>query len=227
MSLKGKRDLCTQWGYAFKDETLLTMALTHVSVSRKESYERLEFLGDRILGAIIADCIYRTFPEEPEGSLAKRYARLVSAETLAQIALVLGLPEYLILARGEHTSGGRRKKSILADACEALIGALYLDGGLEIASTFVLKYWSPLLKAMDKMTPPIDSKTELQECSQALGKGTPSYVSIAVEGPQHDPLFTSQVNLEGYPSCQGRGKTKRIAEQKAAEALLKHIKDFL
>lgn len=210
-------------GYAFNDEKLLLNALTHISASRKSSYERLEFLGDRILGAVIADLIYHHFPLEVEGSMAKRYTKLVCADTLSQIAASLKLDKHMIMAKGEQATGGRHKKSILADVCESIIAALYLDGGLEAASQFIIKHWSPLLTEMK--TPPIDAKTELQEISQSMGKGIPIYTHLKTEGPDHAPLFTTQVELQGYPPQQAEGSSKRIAEQKAAHLLVTRIKE--
>lgn len=208
--------------YCFKDEELVLRALTHVSVSRKKSYERLEFLGDRILGAVIAEMLYRYFPQDPEGALAKRFARLVNARTLETVALELGLPDFIILAPWEQASGGARKPSILGDVCEALLAALYLDGGLRVVSQIIHRYWEPFLKTMER--PPLDAKSALQEHSQSLGKGVPIYTSLRAEGPDHAPVFTVQAMLEGYPAQQGQGTTKRIAEQNAAAALLTLMK---
>ena len=210
-------------GHTFEDKSLLKQALTHASATQDKSYERLEFLGDRILGAVVADLMYHHYPDEPEGSLAKRFNRLVCGETLSKIALNIGLDKYIVMAKGEQSSGGRHKKSLLADVCESTIAALYLDGDMKAATQFIMNYWSPLLEIMEY--PPVDPKSELQELSQSMGKGTPVYTHLLTKGPDHAPTFTVEAHLEGYPKQSAEGSSKRIGEQKAAHKLLILMKD--
>ncbi len=212
-------------GHRFTDPSLLRFAVTHSSVAGRGALanERLEFLGDRVLGVVIADLLYRRFPAEDEGHLARRFAVLVSRETLAQVAGQIGLAPYLSLARGEEDSGGRANPAILADACEAVIAALYLDGGLEAARRFIEGAWTELI---EQERPPQDPKTALQEWAQGAGRKLPSYVVIGSEGPPHDPLFTVEVRVEGLPPTTATGRSKRAAEQAAAaEALRRALGD--
>lgn len=209
-------------GHGFADPALLTQALTHASRagSSERSYERMEFLGDRVLGCLVAELLYRRFPTENEGALGKRFAALVRRETLAEVAGPQGLDlgPHLGLSRGEEDSGGRDNPATLADACEAVIAALYLDGGLEAARQFVEPIWAPLLEA--DPTPPQDAKTRLQEWAQARGLPLPFYQETARSGPDHAPLFTLRVSLADGRSAEAEGRSKRMAEQAAAEALL-------
>jgi ribonuclease-3 len=208
-------------GHRFADPSLLRLALTHSSASGRglAANERLEFLGDRVLGLVVADMLYRRFAGEEEGDLARRFAVLVSRESLAQVAGQIGLAPYLALARGEEDSGGRGNPAILADACEAVIAALYLDGGLPAAHRFIERQWAALVE--QDRRPPQDAKTALQEWSQAAGRKLPSYVVIASEGPAHEPLFTIEVRVEGLPPATGIGRSKRAAEQAAAAEALR------
>jgi ribonuclease-3 len=208
-------------GHRFADPSLLRLALTHSSASGRglAANERLEFLGDRVLGLVVADMLYRRFAGEEEGDLARRFAVLVSRESLAQVAGQIGLAPYLALARGEEDSGGRGNPAILADACEAVIAALYLDGGLSAAHRFIEGQWAALVE--QDRRPPQDAKTALQEWSQAAGRKLPSYVVIASEGPAHEPLFTIEVRVEGLPPATGIGRSKRAAEQAAAAEALR------
>jgi ribonuclease-3 len=210
-------------GHRFADPSLLCLALTHSSASGRGGIanERLEFLGDRVLGLVVADLIYWRFPDEEEGDLARRFAVLVSRESLAQVAAEIGLAPHLALARGEEDSGGRANPAILADACEAVIAALYLDGGIEAARTFITREWSELI-GQDRR-PPQDAKTTLQEWAQGAGRKLPSYVVIASEGPAHEPRFTVEVRVEGLPPALGEGRSKRAAEQAAAAAALRQV----
>jgi ribonuclease-3 len=208
-------------GHRFADPSLLRLALTHSSASRRglAANERLEFLGDRVLGLAVAGLLYRRFAGEEEGDLARRFAVLVSRESLAQVAGQIGLAPYLSLARGEEDSGGRGNPAILADACEAVIAALYLDGGLDAAKRFIEREWASLVE-QDRQ-PPQDAKTALQEWAQAEGRKLPSYVVVASEGPAHDPLFTVEVRVEGLAPATGAGRSKRAAEQAAAAEALR------
>ena len=214
-------ELTAALGHRFADETLLREALSHSSLAAAapgRSYERLEFLGDRVLGLIVADLLMRRFPEEPEGDLARRFAALVSRDSLVVVAQDLGLGRFLDISRGEEDSGGRENPAILADACEAVIGALYFDGGFDAARRFVAARWTPRIEA--DLEPPQDAKTALQEWAQAAKKPLPSYRTLAMEGPPHEPVFCVEVEVQGFPPVSARGPSKRSAERAAAEALL-------
>ncbi|WP_421709259.1 ribonuclease III [Algihabitans sp.] len=219
--------LMRRLGHDFADPALLAQALTHASRAgtAEGSYERMEFLGDRILGCLVAELLYRSFPQENEGALGKRFAALVRRETLAEVAGPAGLDlgPHLSLSRGEQDSGGRENPATLADACEAVIAALYLDGGLEAARRLIAPIWTPLLKA--DPTPPQDAKTRLQEWTQARGLALPRYEEIARSGPDHAPHFTLRVSLSDGRHAEAEGRSKRNAEQAAAEAMLALLTD--
>ena len=217
------RALGAALGHDFIRPELLEQALTHPSATAKSTYERLEFLGDRVLGLVIADMVYRAFPGEPEGALARRYTALVRKEALARVAETIDLGTHLRVSRGEAEQGGRSSHSLLADACEAVIAALFLDGGFEAARRFVERWWQPLLA--EQAEPPQDAKTALQEWAQAQGLPLPVYRLIASEGPPHDPIFDIEVSLPGRPAAQGRGRSRRAAEAAAAGALYALLKD--
>lgn len=202
----------------FNAPELYDLSLTHRGVDAVLNNQRLEFLGDRVLGLVIADMLYAAFPGEREGDMAKRHAALVCGDALVEVATQIRLRDQLILADGEEHSGGRDNASNLEDACEALIGALYLDGGLEAAESFIRKYWQPLLAR--EVTPPKDAKTALQEWAQGQGLPLPDYAELSRSGPAHAPEFEIRVRVEGYPSAQGSGHSKRDAQQAAAQALL-------
>lgn len=210
-------------GYEFADPALARTALTHRSATEGggQTYERLEFLGDRVLALVIADMLYDAFPREDEGALAKRLVALVRRETLAEVATRLCVAPLIRLSRGEEEAGGRDNPAILADVCESLIGALYRDGGMAPARTFIERHWSPLMEGA--IEPPKDAKTSLQEWAQGRGFALPTYREIAREGPDHAPLFTIEVSVGEYPPERGEGPTKRSAEQVAAERLLARL----
>ena len=219
-------------GHSFADPAILEQALTHRGalgtqrkdggpVSAVEGNERLEFLGDRVLGLIVADALLRTFPGEDEGELAPRLAALVSAPTLARVAAVLDLHEYVKVARGQRADTA--ETAVLADACEAIIGALYIDGGLAAAEKFIAAHWGPLMHA--EIVPPKDAKTTLQEWAQGRGLPLPSYRVVEESGPAHAPSFKMTVMVQGYPEMTGQGRTKRLATQAAASALLKKLSE--
>ncbi|MBI4183796.1 MAG: ribonuclease III [Proteobacteria bacterium] len=219
-------DVRTVFGHDFRHPELLRRALTHTSVPRAraaggENYERLEFLGDRVLALVVAEMLLEEFPAEREGAIARRHAALVRREALARVATGLGLARFLHLSRGEEESGGRSNPALLADACEAVIGALYLDGGLEAAARFVRGHWRPLLA--EAPTPPRDAKTALQEWAQARGLALPTYRLVAAEGPPHEPRFTVEVALAGVVPALAKGASKRAAEKAAARALLRRL----
>lgn len=205
--------------YRFKDAQLLTLALTHRSLGLEgtDSNQRLEFLGDRVLGLVVAHLLFTEYHGEREGELARRHARLVSKDTLAEVAKQIGLGAHLHLSASEDATGGRDNPSHLEDACEALIGAMYLDGGLGPAASFIETYWKPLLLSVKE--PPKDAKTELQEWAQGRGMALPEYREVARSGPDHAPEFTIEV-LVGKHHASGSANSKRAAEQDAAGTLL-------
>ena len=204
--------------YQFHDESLLKNALTHPSMSRSQKvsdFERLEFLGDRVLGLIIAQIVYERYPNEKEGDLAKRFAALVCREACLDVAQQIHLSEFLNASLADTSPNS----VILADAVEALIGAIYLDGKLEAATTFIHTYWIPLLEK--DIRPPKDPKTALQELAQSKSLGSvPIYEILDHSGPAHTPTFTVRVYVSGFGEAIGTGASKRQAEQMAAKALL-------
>lgn len=213
-------------GHTFNDPSLLQHALIHASSinqpdSRTESNERLEFLGDRVLGLVIANMLYKRFQHEDEGALSRRLTALVRKEALARIADTIELSSYLTLSQGEEESGGRNNPALLADACEALIAAIYLDAGLVPAQRFIEDNWQGLLD--EDPTPPKDAKTTLQEWTQAQNLGLPEYRVAGQSGPPHAPTFTIAVSVKGYPDQDASGPSKRRAEQDAAEAMLAYV----
>ncbi len=215
--------LAARLGHDFARCDLLAEALTHPSAAsrRHHSYERLEFLGDRVLGLVVADMLIDAFPGEPEGDLALRHAALVRREALSAVAGELGLGDHLRLAPGEAEAGIRDNTAIQADAMEAVIAALYLDGGLEAARRFIARNWArPMAEAT---RPPRDAKTALQEWAQGRGLPLPHYCEQARSGPPHGPTFTVEVRLAGKRPVRARGASKRAAEQAAAEGMLQGL----
>jgi ribonuclease III len=210
-------------GYRFKDGTLLECALTHISGlkgarNRAGSYQRLEFLGDHVLGLVISDMLYRTYPKADEGELSRRLADLVRKETCAEIARTIDLGPAIRVGASEANAGARSRLAILADVCEAVIGAVYLDGGYKAAEELVERLWQARLQATAQ--PLRDPKTVLQEWAQARGLPTPAYREIARSGPDHDPEFRVAVQLPAFAPAEGLGRSKRAAEQAAASAML-------
>jgi ribonuclease-3 len=210
-------------GYRFKDGALLDCALTHISAlkgsrNRAGSYQRLEFLGDHVLGLVISDVLFRAFPKADEGELSRRLADLVRKETCAEIAVTVELGSAIKLGSSEANAGGRKRPAILADVCEALIGAVYLDGGYPAAEGLVERLWQVRIQA--KAQPVRDSKTVLQEWAQARGLPTPVYREVARTGPDHSPVFCVAVQLPNFAAAEGSGRSKRAAEQGAAAAML-------
>lgn len=218
--------LAEKLGYAFADIRLLEDALTHPSLSgvkphkKGASYERLEFLGDRVLGLIIAEKLYETFPSASEGDMAKRHAALVNRDALRAVALDIGLAKFVRLARGENAESSRKNLATLSDATEAVIGALYLDGGLEAAKTFIHRYWEQKIAVSEA---PADPKTTLQEWAQGQGLPLPAYRVVEKSGPAHAPKFVIEASVKGFPSAEAEGNSKRDAQKAAAEKLLKTV----
>ncbi len=212
--------LQTRIGHEFADPALLARALTHVSASpaRRDSYERLEFLGDRVLGLAVAHMLYSAFPNETEGELSRRLAALVRKETCAEVAEAWDVGPAMRLGEGEAQTGGRGKRALLGDMCEAIIGAAFLDGGMAAAERIVRKAFSARMGASGQDLR--DAKTALQEWAQARGLATPRYRLVARSGPDHAPFFEVVVEVQGFTAAPGSGASKRVAEQAAAAAFL-------
>lgn len=210
--------------YNFNDRQVLQKALTHGSAAAhpSDTYERLEFVGDRVLSLVVAEMLFQQFPDENEGNLARRSAALVRRETLAEVAGEVGLGHHIIMGSGEAEAGGRENPSLLADVCESVIAALYLDGGLAAAARFIHRHWQARMERSGK--PPLDSKTALQEWAQGRGLPLPFYRIAHREGPDHAPTFTIAVSVAHGPEAVGIGSTRRAAEQAAASALLKLVR---
>ncbi len=211
-------------GYTFRDKALILQALTHSSfvneqkINKTPDYERLEFLGDAVLEMISSAYLFRTFPEKKEGEMSKIRASLVCEGALAYDAEALKLKEYIQLGKGEEATGGRNKESIIADVMEAVIGALFLDGGIEQSKRFIDTY---VLSNIDAVQMFVDSKSLLQEMVQGENLGTVRYEICGESGPEHDKIFEVRVFVDEKNLGEGTGKTKKAAEQKAAyEAIL-------
>jgi ribonuclease III len=237
-------DLSEMLCHRFARPELLNEALTHASAvarqrgrrsSRQDSagqchsgrghagqgYERLEFLGDRVLGLVVAELLWRRFPDEAEGALTRRHTQLVRRETLATVARSIGLGRHLILSAGEDLARTREVAGVLGDVCEAVIAALYLDGGLSAAERFIHRHWAPLIEA--DAAPPHDPKTALQEWAQARGHALPRYETVKIEGPPHERRFTVTVTVADLAPERAAGSSKRAAEVAAAATLLARI----
>ncbi len=218
--LAGLQDIL---GHRFENPQILIQALTHSSAAknRLDANERLEFLGDRVLGLALAGLVLEAFPGEKEGEIAYRFSALARSESLARVAEEIGLAPHIELSPGEEEAGGRQNASILADCCEAVIAALFLDGGLKAAETFIHRHWRPLMD--EEPAPPKDAKTMLQEWAQAHGLPLPQYRVTGEQGPAHAPRFSVEVTVHEKKPASGQGPSKRAAEQIAAEALLARI----
>jgi len=221
-------------GYSFAHPELLGDALTHRSAlppskqgrrrprrAAARDYERLEFLGDRVLGLVVADLLWRRFELEPEGPLTQRHAKLVRRDTLAALAAAIGLDRHIKLSPAEAAAGAARNPAILADVLEAVIAAIYLDGGYPAAFAFVERLWGPLIAEMEM--PPRDPKTALQEWAQGRGLPLPVYALLMASGPDHAPRFTVAVRVSGIEEASATASSKRAAETGAAAALLERL----
>jgi ribonuclease-3 len=213
-------------GYSFADKALLERALTHISAlaggaTRVNSYQRLEFLGDHVLGLVISDMLYRAFPKANEGELSRRLADLVRKETCADVARAMDVGPALKLGNSESHAGGRLRNTILGDVCEALVGAVFIDGGYPAADELVARFWKE--RMLKPPRPLRDPKTMLQEWAQGRGLPAPAYKEVARTGPHHDPKFRVAVMLPDRPDAEGLGSSKRAAEQAAAAAMLTSI----
>lgn len=217
-------------GHTFADRKLLLLALTHPSIAhesgaRAQTNQRLEFLGDAVLQLVLTHAFYEKFPALDEGALTKARAKLVNRRSLADCARALGIGAHLILGRGEEMQNGREKPSALADAFEALLGAIYLDGGFAAAREFVLREFSPALDEL-AVAPGIDNpKGELQEFLQTKSPAAPEYEMTSSEGPDHDRRFECRVLHDGIELARGRGRSKKTAESAAAMAALQTLRE--
>lgn len=214
----------TKIKYTFKNSDLLIEALTHPSASYQDgeiqkNYERLEFLGDSVLSLVITELLLERFPNETEGDLAKRRSYLVSGEVLSLIAQNIGMPNHIIMSRNEENCGGKDNKQILENTVESLIGAMYIDGGIQPCENFIVAQWEKELSS----TPPIDPKTFLQEWSQAKGYGIPHYSTINTQGSDHRPMFTVSVSVKDMPSFSAEAQSKKAAEKKVAQLMIDYI----
>lgn len=218
--------------YSFKDVSLLETALVHRSFTNEnptcalKDNERLEFLGDAVLGLCISDILMKTFPDYSEGQLSKARASVVNEQTLAAVARQINLGNYLSLGKGEEISGGKMKASILADAFEALTASIYLDGGLESVFTFIKKFFLPLIEERSKTAIHGDYKTALQEICQIRFREMPKYTLVKETGPDHDKFFEVVLTISDFISTFGKGKSKKEAEQQAAKEALKLLHTY-
>jgi ribonuclease III len=216
--------------YKFRDENLLRLALTHPSVAHESGVamahnQRLEFLGDAVLSLVLTQKLYEQFPALDEGPLTKARAKLVNRQSLAGRARSLGLGAHIILSRGEEMSGGRDRESALADAYEALLGAIFLDGGFDAAREFILGEFAAAFGELTVLPFIENPKGELQELLQARSPQAPEYQTVQIAGTDHDPLFECAVSHEGAELAHGRGKNKKAAESEAALAALEKLRE--
>ena len=213
-------DISSRLSYRFTDEALLVQALTHGSTLKHQGdYQRLEFLGDRVLGLIIAEHLFRAHPEHGEGELTAIHSALVRGEACAAAGDTIGLSDLVITGTGERAKGMNLNRTVLGDVMEALIAAIYLDGGFEQARSFVLRAWETLLKHPSVAVK--DAKTFLQEWVLARALPIPHYTIVSREGPEHEPVFVVSVDVKGKPPARGTAKSKRAAEMDAADNFLK------
>lgn len=213
-------------GYSFKNPDFLHQALAHSSYQTQDAKltgdnERLEFLGDRVLNFCMAEYVFKTFPNENEGQLSKRHAALVRQDTLARVARSLNLGQYLQLGRGEAASGGRDKDSILSDAIEALIAAIYLDSSMDEARRFLVQHLTPLMPTVEIKDP----KSRLQEWLQARSHPLPEYTIVHMGGEAHARVFVIRVSTQSFGSAEGEGSSKQEAQKAAARALLAQLNE--
>jgi len=217
-------------GYTFRDASLLQLALTHPSVAHEQGApvqhnQRLEFLGDAVLQLALTRELYERFPDFDEGPLTKARAKLVNRRTLGTHGRALGLGQHLVLSRGEESHGGRERSSALADACEAVIGAIFLDGGYAVAREFILREFSAGLSDLGVIPTLENPKGELQEFLQARSPEAPRYHVVSTSGPDHDRVFECTVHHAGVELARGAGKSKKAAESEAALAALKKLRE--
>jgi ribonuclease-3 len=221
--------LQSQLGYTFKDAGLLRLALTHPSVSHEmgastQTNQRLEFLGDAVLQLVLTDALYAAFPGFSEGHLTKARAKLVNRRTLADHSRQLGLGHHLIVSRGEEYQGGRNRLSALADTYEAMLGAIFLDGGFEAARGFIVRQFQATFAGLSTTPLMENPKGELQELLQASSVEAPRYSVVSATGPDHDRVFECTVHHGGRELARGLGKSKKAAESEAASAALRKLR---
>ena len=217
-------------GCQFRDERLLRLALTHPSLAHEcgeplPHNQRLEFLGDAVLQMVLTEKLFAQFPDFDEGQLSKSRAKLVNGDMLASLGRALGLGEHLILSRGEESNGGRERSSILADALEAVLGAIFLDAGPAVARDFILREFEPALDELETLPGIENPKGELQELLQASSAMAPEYIIVSATGPDHDRVFECTVHHGGVELARGFGKSKKAAESDAALAALKTLRE--
>lgn len=217
------KELETRIGHTFENSDLLKTALTHSSTGADNNYERLEFLGDRVLGLVIAELLYARFPEEKEGDLARRLAALVQGSFLAKRSIELELGQYIAFSEGEAHAGGAENEHILADVFESLIGALYLDAGFEKCQALIHELWENNLEVMKE--PPLHPKTRIQEWAQSLGLPLPAYEIVEQTGPDHAPVFKVAITVSGYDIMLAEGKSRQVAEKEAARVFLNMLEN--
>lgn len=210
-------------GHSFSNKEFLIEALTHSSAGHQKNYERLEFLGDRVLGLVVAEMLFKKFPNEPEGDLAKRLAALVQGSFLATIAQKIDLGKFIIFSDSEKRAGGQQNENILADVFESVIGALYLDGGFQKCHKLIDRLWVDGFYEMK--APPQHPKTRLQEWAQAQGLPLPVYEIIEQSGPDHMPVFDIQLSVEGYDTITAQGASRQQAEKNVAQSFINKIID--
>jgi ribonuclease III len=212
-------------GWRFRDRAVLLSALTHSSIVGRaagaDRFDRLEFLGDRVIGLVVAELLLQRYPDDGEGDIARRHARLVNRDSLARLARTIDLGRHLQLSPGEAQSGGRDNPAVLADAFEAVIAALYRDGGIDAARAFLVPQFEALVTEV--AVPPRDAKTALQEWAQGRGLPLPTYRRLGMTGPAHRPLISVEVQIDGLPPETAEGPSRRVAEQAAAAALLARV----
>jgi ribonuclease-3 len=213
-------------GWRFRNPELLRSALRHSSLGGRSGqsahhFDRFEFLGDRVVGLVAAELLLERHPDDREGAVARRHATLVNRESLARMARAINLARFLILSPGEAKAGGGDNPAVLSDAFEAVVAALYLDGGLEPARTFLAAQFEPLIDGM--RAPPRDAKTALQEWAQGHGFRLPAYRTLEMSGPAHRPRIVVEVQIEGLAHETAQGSSRRAAEQTAAAALLSRV----
>ncbi len=212
-------EIASRLDYRFKDKALLRHALTHSSTSKKQDdYQRLEFLGDRVLALVIAEELYRENPSRREGDMANLHSNLVRGEICGEVGKQILISDFIIVGHSEHKKGVNLNTSVVGDVVEAIIGGIYLDGGLETARAFVLRNWAQHIA--ERKTVKKDAKTCLQEWALARGLPIPEYKILKREGLEHSPVFTVEVAIKGKAAIQGEGRSKRLAEMDAAHQFL-------
>ncbi|MGM0534014.1 MAG: ribonuclease III [Campylobacterota bacterium] len=213
-------------GYRFENQTLITEALTHKSYKRPYNNERLEFLGDAVIDLIVAEYLYKKFPNSDEGILSKTRASIVNEQGLAKLAAMISLGEFLFISNAEENNDGRKKSSLTSNAFEAVMGAIYLESGLKAVEKIVIDILQEAYPRIDLETLSKDYKTALQEMTQSLEGVTPEYEMIGSRGPDHKKMFEVQVSLHDRPLAKAVGKSKKDAQQKAAKIAIEKLKEM-